>query len=336
MKHLVLRNGQLHGMEYGMLRDFEDEISKITGAQIMTIPMSKRSLFLDRKFARGTRYALLRQSLPQQELSIDADVVWVILMGPENFSLDLFKHWSGKPRTKYILYLFDTLESQFDSIRQIVHGWKWDLMITSFNDALPLLEEYTGMKWTCVPQGVAEGRFKPAPARERVMSFSSYGRRIDNLHQAIKNFTTANGLYYDFTTWSGVAKSIDPREFYAQYAWHLSHSVFTIGLPVEVTHPTRAGNLRPITCRWFEAMAAGTPIVGAVPENPEFEKILLSNFHVKIDFQAPIKAIQSQLSEIWDAREEICKAHAKAIEGKIESHLWSVRVQQILDKLQIT
>src|SRR5688572_27713552 len=111
MKHVVLVNPTLRGLEYGMLRDFEDEIVRITHAERVAAPGSSLPKFISARLAHGTRYSSLRRCVPKQAHELKGDVLWVILMGPENFTLDLFAGWDQTVGIK-ILYLFDTFDAQ--------------------------------------------------------------------------------------------------------------------------------------------------------------------------------------------------------------------------------
>ncbi len=107
MKHLVLTNATLSGLQYGMLRDFEDEIVRITGADRVTAPIRSMPTFVAKRLEHGTRYSKFRRWIPKEKHELKADVLWVVLMGPESFTLDLYKGWDKSVGLK-ILYLFDT------------------------------------------------------------------------------------------------------------------------------------------------------------------------------------------------------------------------------------
>lgn len=197
------------------------------------------------------KLGIYRKYFPCQEFELQADVAWCILMGPENYQLDLFKNWNIRCKTK-ILYLFDTLPAQYPLIKRLFSNNIWDILITSFNDAVADLENITGRKWHSIEQAADIDLFKPVPVNDRLIHFSSYGRRYPEVHLAIKDFCVSNGLCYDYTTHDGKHPVVDSTELYRQYAWHLSHSLFTLSWPVELTNPSRAGHLHPITCRWFK------------------------------------------------------------------------------------
>lgn len=333
MQHIVIRDTSLNGWEYGMLRSFEAAIVAGTGATFADLPdysFARRSLH---HFGHGMKRGKYRKHFPRQSLKLGADVAWCILMGPENYRLDLYKGWE-RGAGKKILYLYDTLPGQYPVIERLFGNDCWDLLITSFNDAAADLERLTGRKWHCLEQAADSRLFQPVPLDQRPIHFSSYGRRYPALHEALKEFCAGNGLYYDYTTHDARHPVVDAPELYRQYAWHLAHSVFTLSWPVELTNPARAGHLHPITCRWFEAAAAGTVMLGRKPANPAFDRWLGTDMVVDIDPHADKRSLYQQLEIIWTERAILHEKAAAARMQKAADWTWEERVRRVLGWLQ--
>jgi hypothetical protein len=330
LKHVVLSNQELSGFEYGMLRDFEDEVIRLTGGDLVAMPKRQLPKFIEHRIGHGTRYSGLRSWIPKSEYELKADVLWFVLMGPENFTLDLFKNWDRGVGIK-ILYLFDTFENQLPSIRRILQSTHWDLTITSFKGAVPFLEEHTQRKWYAVAQGVKLERFQPVTEAEKVINFCSYGRRLENVHNSIKHYCAQTKKYYDYTTAASIQSQLNPREYYGQYAWHLRHSFFTFSWPVELTHPKRVLTFSPITCRWFEAAASGTVIVGQAPKDPTFDKFFGSELVVPIDYEDSDESLNSKWEHLWNNRLHYLQSALKARELNVQNWSWESRVKEILN-----
>ena len=333
MKHVVLVNSALKGMQYGMLRDFEDEIVRLTGAQRVEAPRRNFPRFVGERLEHGTRYSGLRPFVPKQEIELRADVLWVVLMGPENFTLDLYKGWDRHIGTK-ILYLFDSLDAHLNSIRRVLRATKWDFTSTAFHGAKPFLEEETQRQWHVVRQAVKLERFRPAPIEKRVIAFCSYGRRLERIHKAVKDYCAHDEKYYDYTTAASVQPQLDPREHYGQYAWHLAHSIFNFCWPVEVTNPELITTHSPITCRWFEAAASGNVILGQAPTDPGFHELFGPNAVVSIDHTndrpAPL------LERLWENRTEHLEAALKRRASLSHKWTWESRVLEILESMGLS
>lgn len=335
LKHIVLTDPVLNGFAYGMLRDFEDEIVRITGGHKALMPRRTFPKFIEQRIRHGTRYASFRKFIPKVECDLKADVLWVILMGPEDFPLDLFKNWERNAGIK-ILYIFDTFEVQLPSIQRVLQSAKWDIAITSFHGAIPFLEEHTQRKWYAVAQGVKLDRFKPVAKEEKLIAFSAYGRRLENVHTSIKEYCLQTDRYYEYTTTTGIQPQLDPCENYQQYAWHLAHSFFTFSWPVELTNPRRVLTFSPLTCRWFEAAACGTVILGQAPKEPEFEKIFGSNFVIPIDYAKSQENLNSFWENLWENRYYHFQSALQAREMLVKHWSWESRVWEILTLMNMS
>jgi hypothetical protein len=329
-RHVLLVNPRLDGFAYGMQRDLETEVARLTGGELVTVP-PRRLPWLIRRFTEpGTRYAPLGTLVSRSEFPVQADVLWVILMGPEDFPLWFHKGWDQQVGAK-ILYLYDSFESQLPTIRRLLARTRWDLTITSFPAAVPMLEQGTQRKWHAILQGVLPGRFYPLPdGDEPVIAFSSYGRRIPAVHAAVRAFAERAGLHYDYTVAAGLQPGTDARENYGIYAWHLRQSWFTFGWPVERTNPGRAKTFSPITCRWFEAAASGAVIVGDSPKDPAFASAFGPDFVVPFDPDAYPDAMADRLSELWANRSVLRARALAAARDRSAEWTWEARIREIL------
>jgi len=227
------------------------------------------------------------------------------------------------------------MERQLPSIRAILRSAKWDLAITSFSGAVPFLEEQTQRRWFAVPQGVRLDRFHPAPAHQRLIPFSAYGRRLAHVHERVKEFCAETGHYYDYTTTTRLAPGADPREQYDQYAWRMRHSNFTFCWPVETTNPARVRGFSPITCRWFEAAASGTPVVGQPPKDPGFDEMFGPGFVTPLDPACTGEDLSRRLSELLEDRRRRLENAQARYERNSFNWSWEQRVRQILQIARI-
>jgi hypothetical protein len=331
MTHILLKNPRLRGWEYGMLRALEDEIVRKTNATILEVP-DYGSKFLKKRGGHNMRFDAARQVFPKKPLRVEADVIWYILMGPENYELDLFTGWELNAKHR-IVYLFDTLEPQFILTKKLFSNNLFNIKITSFNDAELALEKLTGHKWQTIEQAVPATLFSSVPLTEKLIHFSSYGRRLPEFHNALLEFCSLNNLYYDYTTHNGQNPAAPEEELYKQYAWHLNHSLFNVSWPVEITNPARAGKLNPITCRWFEAVAAGTIILGKKPNNTLFDNMLHPDLVIEVDPNSNKEQLFRKLDEIVATKEQYYE-QAKSIAEKILPKItWGNRVERILENL---
>jgi Glycosyl transferases group 1 len=331
LRHVLLTVPDAHGFQYGMLRDFEDEIVRLTGAAVVPLPPWPAPAPLRDRLAHGSRYAPLRRFVPQSSgFAVDADVLWLVLMGPESSWLDLYRAWDRHVGYR-IVYVYDTFPEQLPALRRLVGAAKWDLMITSFHSCVPMLERETGRPWAAVAQGVKADRFTPVPAAERGIAVSSYGRRVEPVHDALDGFCAGAGLHYDATVAATLQRSVPPSYLYRQYAWHLRHSWFTVAWPVELTHPARAGGFSPMTCRWFEAAASATTLVGRPPGDPVFAELFGPGAVLPLD-PAPRSPGETReaFAALWAQREEHLRAAEARRTARLGQWTWEARVREML------
>lgn len=311
-----------------MLRALEDEIVAQTGATVVEVPDYGLHVVTSR-VGHAMRWDPARKLLPKKNFPVEADVLWYILMGPENFELDLFKDWNIKAKYR-IVYIYDTLEPQLGLVKKLFSDNLFNICITSFNDAVSHLETFTNKKWHYIEQAVPVSLFRPIALAEKLIPFSSYGRRQGDFHKVLLEFCERNHLYYDFTTHSGASPTAPEYQLYKQYAWHLSHSMFTVSWPVELTNPRRAGRLRPITCRWFEAAASGTIILGKKPDNSMFDELLIPGLVTEIDPQEDKMKLWRVLDKVFANRNEMMTKFAAIAEQNYERWTWANRVTRML------
>lgn len=333
LKHVLLKNSRLKGWEYGMLRALEDEIILQTKASVIEVP----DYGMDRitsKFGHSMRWSAARKLLPKKTFPVEADVLWYILMGPENYELDLFKDWNITAKHR-IVYIFDTLESQFGLVKKLFSDNLFNIRITSFNDAVSHLERLTAKKWYTIEQAVPTSLFRLLPPEEKLITFSAYGRRHPVFHNILSEFCESNQLYYDFTTHSGAHPAAPENQLYRQYAWHITHSIFTVSWPIELTNSQRAGCLHPVTCRWFEAAASGTVILGRKPGNLQFDQVLTPGLITEINPLEKKTKLWRQLDNIFANRYELMNKSAAIAEANFNRWSWTNRVLRMLQLIAI-
>ncbi len=329
-RHVLLSNAALSGVEYGILRDFEDEVLRLMSAEYVEMPKRKFLPFVGARLEHGTRYSELRKFVPKQNYDLKADVLWVILMGPENYNLDLYKGWDRNVGIK-ILYLFDAFECHLESIRRVLKSTKWDFTFTAFEGARIYLEEHTQRRWHLVHQGVKLDRFRPPPVEHKVIDFCSYGRQMKRVHTSLKEYCTRTARYYDFnTTAPRLESGVSPGDSYARYAWHLCHSVFNFCWPLNVTHPKRVLTFSPISPRYFEAAASCNVMLGQAPDDVYFDSLFGENAVIPVDYNADDGHLASVWEDLWEKRHALLQSAADRRAQLSAKWSWESRVNEML------
>jgi hypothetical protein len=185
MKHSIIIDNSLGGREYGSLRLFEKNIISLTNANVIELEDTE-SRFQKKYFGHSMRLHKLRGS-NKKKINIYGDVLWYVVMGPENYKLDLFDinftNFSYR-----IIYFFDTLENQFPLIKRLFSNNNFNIKITSFSDAVSPLTKITMCEWIHIGQAADDNFFLYRELNDRKIAFSSYGRRDNYFHQILKQF----------------------------------------------------------------------------------------------------------------------------------------------------
>jgi hypothetical protein len=329
-RHVLLSNAALRGVEYGILRDFEDEIVRLTDAERVGAPVRRLPPLLKNRLDHGTRYAGLRRFVPKENYRIEADVLWLVLMSPENFTLDLFDGWDENVGIK-ALYIFDTFEVHLKSIQRVLKSTKWDYTFTAFQGAKDFLDRNTDRTWELIHQGIKLDRFAPPALQERPIGFCSYGRQLRNVHNSIREFCDRSGIRYDFNTTVPILEaSVSPQESYARYAWHLSQSTFNFCWPLDVTNPERVKTFSPISPRYFEAAASANVIIGQPANDKHFDKFFGRDAVIRIDPNSDENTLRTFWTKLWEKRALYLKAAIRRREELSLSWTWETRVTDML------
>src|SRR5262249_18061499 len=141
------------------------------------------------------------------------------------------------------------------------------------------------------------------PSGEPHIAFSAYGRRQPRVHDAVRSLVRELGGHYDYTTTSqSLAAGTNPQDHYDIYAWHLRNSWFPFGWSVETTDSAKEHRFSPVTCRWFEAAACGTVILGDAPRDPIFPFLFGDRLIQRLNPAAGAGELRSTLMDLWERR----------------------------------
>jgi hypothetical protein len=172
-------------------------------------------------------------------------------------------------------------------------------------------------------------RFRWPYRCEPTIAFSSYGRRLPKLHEAINNFCSKRKLHYDFSVSDSLNKSVESLENYQIYSWHLRHSWFNIGWSVETTNPDRAADFSPMTCRWFEAAASGSIVLGDAPRDPAMEQCFGKRFVIPVNPNDSVPTLEEQLDDLWKQRHQLREQRLELAQSHLTRWTWEGRIRDL-------
>jgi hypothetical protein len=149
----------------------------------------------------------------------------------------------------------------------------FDVVMLYYSQTVKPLSEQIGRKCVYLPPGLDGILFCPFPAPpKRAIDVYSIGRRSEITHQRLLKMVRENGLFYLHDSIGG-DQAINAKEHRALFANVAKRSRYFIVNPGLIDQPEKRGNQIEIGNRYFEGAASGAIMVGARPENEEFERL---------------------------------------------------------------
>ncbi len=328
-QHAIWINNSLKGVPYGSLRSLEQSIIRRYNANPYCSSVSE---YNPHRFAKwlglGTNKSNLRLLIPSRHHQVKADVFWSVLMGPENFEFDINRIRLPQKCIR-ILYLFDTFPSQYKLVKYMTDHFYYDLLISSFQEALAPLSEVTERDWYFIPQAIPRVFLSDSTSRDRKFAFVSFGRKVSKVDDVIAQFCDTKKLAYVTTDQNAETGAMDELERYHNYADILNKAVFNISWGVRETNPLRSCGIDPVTARWIEASAAGNVIVGTPPVCSEFADVLPGKTVYLLNQQSSCEAIYARLEKLWSNRDALSSEARKYATQYGHRLTWDSRLSQI-------
>ncbi len=195
------------------------------------------------------------------------------------------------------------------------------------------LSEALGRRCYDVSGAVDALRFSPFPrAPKRVIDFYSIGRRLEGMHRRLAKCAEENQEFfylYDTLHNSGDRAISDYRQHREMYANIAKRSRFFAVAPGKVTAPEGNHGQVDLGFRYFEGSAAGTVLVGQVPDCDAFRR----HFdwpHAVIEVQPDGSDIIEVLSKLAAEPERLHEISCRNSEEALRRHDWIYRWKEIL------
>jgi hypothetical protein len=161
------------------------------------------------------------------------------------------------------------------------------------------------------------------PRKEGKPNFVFYmGRRHEPLHQALLKYCDTRGLKYLYS---------DRFMFGEELGRAASSAQYFVASPREMIDPKTKTAYSPLSPRYFEGLAAGTRILGTIPESGEYNALLPTDALCEVSLDG------SDLAERLD-RDRQNPDNQRAVDAAAalvrEHHSWQRRGQQIYNYLE--
>jgi hypothetical protein len=255
--------------------EFEDTIAEIDNVDIIapaSDPTSTRNQIAERLALRAP--ILLKADIERITATKRYDIFFAIC----GFSRDLLvvdaaSHLWEACSTKVCL-IDEIWANQIGKDRFYLDVLKkFDLVALYYSQSVDALSRQIGRRCIFVPPGIDALRFCPYPlGPKRVVDILSAGRKSQSTHQAILRMVDSSDLFYLYDTIKG-DQVPDPKVHRRQYANIAKRSKYFIVNPGLIDRPDLRGAQIEIGNRYFEGAAAGTVLIGEIPDNGEFDKL---------------------------------------------------------------
>lgn len=235
-------------------------------------------------------------------------------------------------RVAWIVELWSPqLPRHADYLRQLR---SFDHVIVSNPMVVEAVEQMTGVACTYLPMAVDTARYAPASpdAPPRTVDVASWGRRLDGTHEPLVRAMSRGELFYHFDTVRGPWEVSDHREHRLAQAALLQRTKYSIVYRIndEPGRVDRTGGEESLTNRYFEALAAGTVMLGTAPDSPEWEQCFPWPDAV-VPIPAPAPQVVDVIRDLDRDPERLARARAASVTTFLQRHDWAHRWRQVLE-----
>jgi hypothetical protein len=284
-----------------------------------------------RPFGRDRR-APLRPPAPGSEVS--ADLFFAVFADANE--IGMVPHLQAQvrraaARVAWIVELWSTqLSGVSDYLRQL-QGF--DHVIVSNLAVVPAVESIIGVPCSYLPLAVDTDRYAPpepgAPAR--TVDVASWGRRLPETHSPLMRATADRRLYYHFDTVRGPWEVTDHVEHRLAQASLLQRTRYSVVYRIndEPGRVGRTGGEESLTNRYFEALSAGTIMLGSAPDSEEWDACFPWPDAI-VPVPAPAPDIVSVIEELDRDPARLDRARAAAVTTFLHRHDWAHRWRDVL------
>lgn len=269
----------------------------------------------------------LTEPVPSSEL--------LFLMCPDASGIGMLPHISAHAAAagKKIAWIMELWGPQLpvyaDYLRQL-RGF--DHVIVSNRHVVEAVEALTGVPCSYLPMAVDTDRYAPRgpDSPPRTVDVASWGRRLPGTHGPLVQALADGRLYYHYDTVDGADVTDHVQHRLAQAAL-LQRTRFSVVYRIndEPGRIDRTGGEESLTNRYFEALAAGTVMLGSAPDTEEWSDAFPWPDAV-VPIPAPAPGIVGVVEELARDPERWEKARRAAVSTFLHRHDWAHRWRDVL------
>jgi hypothetical protein len=217
-----------------------------------------------------------------------------------------------------------------DYLRQLQD---FDHVIVSNRAVVQAVESIIGVPCSYLPLAVDTDRYAPPrpDSPVRTIDVASWGRRLPGTHAALMQALADQRLFYHFDTARGPLEVNDHVEHRLAQASLLQRTRYSVVYKIndEPGRIGRTGGEESLTNRYFEALSAGTIMLGTAPDSVEWDDCFPWPDAI-VPIPAPAPNILSVIEELDRDPSRLARARAAAVTTFLHRHDWAHRWREVL------
>jgi hypothetical protein len=234
-------------------------------------------------------------------------------------------------RVAWIVELWTPQLAQVSDYLRQLRGF--DHVIVSNRAVVDAVREITGVPCTYLPLAVDTDRYAP-PAPDfpaRTVDVASWGRRFAGTHEPLVRAMADHELFYHFDTVKGPWSVTGHAEHRLAQARLLQRTRYSIVYRIndEEGRTDRTGGEESLTNRYFEALSAGTIMLGTAPASVEWDDCFGWPDAV-VPIPVPAPGIVEVIRELDRDPDRLERARVAAVTTFLRRHDWAHRWRDVL------
>lgn len=238
----------------------------------------------------------------------------------------------ARARVAWIVELWGPQLAQASDYLRQLRGF--DHVIVSNQSVVEPVQRITGIPCTYLPLAVDTDRYAPPrpDAPTRTIDVASWGRRFSGTHDALVRAMADHEVFYHFDTVRGPWSVTGHAEHRLAQARVLQRTRYSIVHRIndDPGRTDRTGGEESLTNRYFEALAAGTIMLGSAPDSVEWDDCFpWPDAVVPIPPHAP--DIVARIKELDRDQARLDRAREAAVTTFLARHDWAHRWRDVLN-----
>lgn len=209
----------------------------------------------------------------------------------------------------------------------------FDHVVVSNSAVAEAVTSITGVPCSYLPMAVDAERYAPLvpDGPERTVDVASWGRRLPGTHAPLVRALAERRLHYAFDTVRGAWDMTDHVEHRLVQAALLQRTRYSVVYRIndEPGRIDRTGGEESLTNRYFEALAAGTVMLGSAPATAEWSEAFPWPDAV-VPIAAPAPDVVEVIEDLDRDPERLDRARRAAVSTFLHRHDWAHRWRDVL------